>query len=71
MSSACVTPPLAASPADAPPPDLPDRPENLGDRARLLLYERAAADASTDDTRMVVVENRPVEADPPPHPDNF
>ena len=70
MSSACVTPPLAASPADAPPPDLPDRPENFGDRARRLLYERAAADASTNDTTMAVVK-RPDETDPPPHPDTF
>ena len=70
MPRARVTCPLAASPAVA-PPAFPDFPEIFGERTRRLLNESAAAAASTDNTCMIVVENRPAEAEPPPHPDNF
>ena len=50
---------------------LPDHSENFGEQARRLLNERASASASTNNTRMAVVENRPAEAEPPPQTKTF
>ena len=68
MPRSCVTRPLLAAPVDAPPAcaDCPACPEKFGERTQCLLNERSYAYASTDNTRMVIVENRPAGADPPP-----
>ena len=71
MPSSCVTRPLAAAPVAAPPPARLACPEKFGKQVRRLLDERSAAAASTDDTCMGGGENRPAEADPPPHPYTF
>ena len=71
MPCAHVTRPLAAESTATPPPAHPSNPKNFGERARHLINERAAASASTDNTRMVVFENRPAKADPPPHTETF
>ena len=65
-----VTLPLLESPTAA-APAFPAFPENFGERTWHLLNERAAAAASTNNTRMIFVENRPAKAEPPPQPDNF
>ena len=70
MPRARVTRPLAEAPADD-PPACPDFPKNFGEQTRRLLNDRAAAVASTNDTRMVVIEDRPAEVETPPHPYNF
>ena len=71
MISAYVTLPLVASPAADAPPHSPARPENFREQSQHLLDERATTAASFDDTCMVVVKNRPAEAEPPLHPDKF
>ena len=71
MNSARVTCPLAAAPMAATPPARLDSPKNFRDQNWRLLSERAAAKASTKDTRIVVVKERQAEAEPPPQPDTF
>ena len=68
MTCVHITRLLTADPASA---ANPAHSKNFGERSRRLLNERAAAAASTDDTRMGVDENRPAEADPPPQPETF
>ena len=71
MPRARVTRPLTAATSATPPSAHPDPSKNFGDQARSLLNERSAAAASTDDTGMVVSENRIAEAETPPQPDTF
>ena len=70
MLRARVTRPLAAAPAAAPPAP-PACLEQFGEQTCHILNEITAAAASTDDTCMVAVKDRPAEAELPPHPDNF
>ena len=67
MPRARITRPLVAAPAAAPTA----RPKNFGEETQLLFNERAAAAASTNDTCMVIAEDRPSEVELPPQPDNF
>ena len=67
MPRARVNCPLASSPSASPPAC----PENFGDQTQRLLHERAATAASTDNTCMVFVKDRPAEAVLPPQPYNF
>ena len=62
-----VTLPLEAAPAAIPPAC----PENFVERTWRLLNERSDVYVSTNDTRIVVVKNRPAEEEPPSQPDNF
>ena len=71
MPSAHVTCPLTAATLAGPPSDRPSPSKNFGERARRLINERGAAAASTDNKCMVVSENRPAEAEPPPQPSTF
>ena len=66
-----VTCPLEAAPAAAITHAHPAHSKNFGERAQCLLNERSDAAASTDDTHMVIVENRLAEAEPPPQTDTF
>ena len=61
-----VTCPLASAPADA-TPAFPTHTEKFGEQNRSLLNEISVAAASTNDTCMIVVKDRPAEAKPPPH----
>ena len=70
MPRACVTCLLTVSPAAAAPPHS-SCTENFLERTRRLINERAAIAVSTDENRMDVVEERPSEAEQPPHTDNF
>ena len=71
MPRARATCPLTASTLATPPYAYPDPSENFGERSRRLINERAAIAVSTDENRMDVVEERPSEAEQPPHKDNF
>ena len=71
MTRARVTRPLIAANSANPPSAHPSTSKNFGERTRRLLNERAAAAASTDDNRMVIAKNRPVEVDPTPPARHF